>query len=365
MTAAAATAPAASELDYRPSFPPDRSLGIGIVGCGQIVRAAHLPAYRQYGLNVVGVHSRRRESAVAVAAQFSIPHVFESLDDLLADPDIRVVDIATWPDERLELIRRALAAGKHVLSQKPLAPLAAAAGPLVDEAERRGLRFAVNQNGRWAPPWRLATLLVRSGAIGDVTAVTHLLANDFSFVIGRRPDEIQHFLIYDYCAHWFDITRCWLEDKTPSFVRAREYRTPNQPAESRAAWGGWIDIAYDDGSNAVIRSVGGRGTSAPSAPFWIHGTEGTIRGSVVGLADPVAGEWVELEREGVCSRFTLEGSWALDGFAGAMAELVTAIAEEREPYNSARHNLLSLQLTLAACRSAEEDGRPVSPDEVR
>jgi hypothetical protein len=43
-----------------------------------------------------------------------------------------------------------------------------------------------------------------------------------------------------------------------------------------------------------------------------------------------------------------------------MGELVTAIAEGREPYNSARHNLLSLELTLAACLSAEEDGRPVA-----
>ena len=43
-----------------------------------------------------------------------------------------------------------------------------------------------------------------------------------------------------------------------------------------------------------------------------------------------------------------------------MGELVSAIAEDREPYNSARHNLLSLELTLAACRSAEQDGAPVS-----
>ena len=43
-----------------------------------------------------------------------------------------------------------------------------------------------------------------------------------------------------------------------------------------------------------------------------------------------------------------------------MGELVTAIAEKREPYNSARHNLLSLELTLAACLSAEDDGRPVA-----
>jgi hypothetical protein len=47
-----------------------------------------------------------------------------------------------------------------------------------------------------------------------------------------------------------------------------------------------------------------------------------------------------------------------------MGELVTAIAEDREPFNSARHNLLSLQMTLAACHSAEEGGRPVTLDEI-
>ncbi|CAN5691031.1 hypothetical protein BH20ACT14_BH20ACT14_18920 [soil metagenome] len=69
---------------------------------------------------------------------------------------------------------------------------------------------------------------------------------------------------------------------------------------------------------------------------------------------------LELERDGATTRLQLVGSWHTDGFAGAMGELVTAIAEEREPYNSARHNLLSLELTLAACRSAEDDGRPVA-----
>ena len=50
-----------------------------------------------------------------------------------------------------------------------------------------------------------------------------------------------------------------------------------------------------------------------------------------------------------------------DGFAGTMGELLTAIQEDRAPYHSARHNLLTLQMTLAACRSAELDGDPVEP----
>ena len=74
-------------------------------------------------------------------------------------------------------------------------------------------------------------------------------------------------------------------------------------------------------------------------------------------------ELVELERDGVTSPSTLEGTWNPDGFAGTLAELADAIAEDREPFNSARHNLLSLAITLAACRSAEEGSRLVSLDE--
>jgi hypothetical protein len=81
---------------------------------------------------------------------------------------------------------------------------------------------------------------------------------------------------------------------------------------------------------------------------------------VLGSGRVPGSEVVELERDGATTRYQLDGTWNSRGFAGTMGELVTAIAEGREPSNSARHNLLSLELTLAACRSAEEDGRPVA-----
>jgi hypothetical protein len=120
-----------------------------------------------------------------------------------------------------------------------------------------------------------------------------------------------------------------------------------------------VEIHYEDGASAFVRSVGEGRTERPSCPFWIHGTEGTIRGSVL-----LGSDFVELERNGVSTRYALEGAWYPDGFAGALGELVSSIAENREPFNSARHNLLSLQMTLAACRSAEEGGRAVSLDEI-
>jgi predicted dehydrogenase len=351
--------PAVAAPPHRPSFPSGYRPGIGIVGCGGIVQLAHLPAYTKYELDVVGVFDRAHEATNGVRDRFPIVgHVFESLDELLARPEIDIVDIATPTAVRAELVLRALEAGKHVLSQKPFALDVAMARRLIEEAERRAVLLAVNQNARWAPPWRVATVLVEQGEIGDVSAVTHLYEHDFDWTIGTAYDEMEHFVLYDFSMHWLDITRCWLAEKPVSAVRAVEYRAPTQRPGQTAPWGLWVVVEHADGSNALIRSVG-TATGRPGNPFWIHGSEGTIRGSVRKGTD-----FVELERDGSSVRFSLEGEWLPDGFAGAMAELCTAIAEDREPYNSARHNLRSLQTTLAACRSAEEDGRPVALDEV-
>jgi predicted dehydrogenase len=336
------------EVSDQIPLPPKHDYGIGIVGCGQIVRNAHLPAYAAYGCDVVGVYDVRPDAAEGLDV-----HVFPTLDELLADLRVGVVDVATHPVERVNLVRRALAAGKHVLAQKPLASDLDLAASLVDEAERAGLRFAVNQNGRWAPAWRVATGLVEGGRVGDVAAVTHLLDKDFGFSVGTWAGALEHFLIYDYCEHWIDISRCWLDGNTPVQVRAREYRAPNQPPESEAPWGGWIEIAYADGASVSIRSVGGSATSTPSCPFWIHGSEGTIRGSVLG------GDFVELERDRAFTRYPLEGEWHVDGFAAAMGELMCAVAEDREPENSVADAVLSVRLVLAAKESAERGGAPV------
>jgi predicted dehydrogenase len=344
--------------DYRPLFPENYRPGIGIIGCGGIVKGAHLPAYQKYGLNVVGAYDLRPEATEGIQEKFGVRRICHSLEDLLADPEIEVVDIATFPAQRIALIHAALDAGKHILAQKPLALEVAAAREVVEKAARLGLKIGVNQNGRWAPSWRIATLLVQEGAIGEVLAVTHLYDMKFGWIPGTAFDELEHFAIYDYSVHWIDITRCWMEGKQIESVRARDYRTPNQPDAGKTPWGMWVEFSYTDGSSAMIRGVGCAETGIKGHPFWIHGSEGTIRGSVLG------NDWIELEQQGHVIRYKLDGAWFPDGFAGTMAELLSAIAEDRQPFNAAEHNLLSLQMTLAACQSADQNAHPIPVCEV-
>ena len=346
--------------DYRPRFPRGERLGIAILGCGEIAQKAHLPAYRDHDLDVVGVWSRTAATTETVPERFPfVRRVYATGQELLSDPDVQIVDIATRPEQRLEWLAAAVSAGKHVLAQKPLTTDLASLAPVLDEADRRGVRVAVNQNGRWAPAWRLATLLVNDGAVGDVVGVTHLHDKPLPPIAGTAFDEMGHMLITDYLMHWIDITRCWLAGKQVGTVQARDHRTPGQPGAAKNPWAATMQIQCRDGAEALVRVVGDVRTGRPACPFWIHGTEGTIRGSILGGSD-----FVELERDGTPIRYPLDGEWFVDGFAGAMGELMCAIAEDREPYHSAAHNVPSLRLMLAARDSAERDGAVVPAGQI-
>ena len=308
----------ASAPDYRPSFPAEYRPGSGssaAAGSSSSRTCRHTPIT---AWTWSGSTTRLRRDATAIRERFPVVGgCSRRLDELLDDPRIEVVDIATHPAERLELMRRALEAGKHVLSQKPLrARPAGAARELVEDADRHGLRLAVNQNGRWAPAWRIATLLVQQGAIGEVCAVTHLYEHDFDWMLGDWPDELEHFVIYDFsgaldrhhallAGREDDPRRPGARVPDPGAARRRARRrgAPGSPSSTRTG-------------RARRFAASARRATRPGNPFWIHGSEGTIRGSV--RKGPISSSW---SATGPSRATRLVGEWMPDGFAGTMGEL--------------------------------------------
>lgn len=342
-----------------PNFPaPELRGGVAILGCGSIAKTAHLPAYQQHGVGVTGVWSRSAQATADVLSTFPVvEQVYASPEQLFADPRVRIVDIATPTEGRMAWIEAAIGAGKHVLAQKPLTtdPAELDALPaLLERASAEGLRIAVNHNGRWAPPWRMATMRARSGAIGDVVGVTHLHDKPLPPLVGTPFDDIDHMLVTDYLMHWIDITRTWLDPARVVSVQAFDSRVPGQPPKSRNPWSATISMTCDTGATATIRIVGDVQTSQPSCPFWIHGTRGVLRGSVLTNSDQLV-----LDQDGTSVDIRLEGQWFVDGFAGTMGELMSAIAEDREPENSAADAARSARVMIAARDSAERSGAPV------
>ncbi|SEQ36919.1 Gfo/Idh/MocA family protein [Microlunatus flavus] len=346
-----------------PRFPADRS-GVAVLGAGTIAQSAHLPAYEKFGVGVRGVWSRDPARTSDLLERFpSVGRVYASADELLADPGVRFVDLATGPQGRLGWIARAVEAGKHVLAQKPVVatPEDLAALPaLLERADAAGVRVAVNQNGRWAPPWRLTTELLRRGDVGEVVGVTHLLDKPLPPLVGTPFDDVDHMLLTDYLLHWVDVTRTWLATAPDGrgevvAVRARDTRVPGQSAAARNPWSATVELETRGGATAVLRLVGDAVASTPSCPFWVHGTGGTLRGSVLLDSDRLSLDRGEGETD-----LPLAGAWFVGGFAATMGELMCAVAEDRQPENSAADAARSVALVLAAAASADRGGAPVA-----
>src|SRR5579864_6043165 len=94
-------------LTFLPRLPTRRDWRIGCVGAGFIMRDCHLVAYRGAGFNPVAITSRNPDNAREVASRHGIPTIHATVDELLADPAIEVLDIAVPPDAQPGIIREA------------------------------------------------------------------------------------------------------------------------------------------------------------------------------------------------------------------------------------------------------------------
>src|SRR5947209_173991 len=142
-----------------------------VVGTG-FIGPVHVEALRRLGRPMVGVVGSSPERGRTAAESLNITRAYDSFDDLLADPLISVVHLASPNHLHFEQCRRALGAGKHVICEKPLALTAAETGELVALAARTQLVAAVNYNVRFYPLCLEARQRIADGQLGRVYHVT-------------------------------------------------------------------------------------------------------------------------------------------------------------------------------------------------
>jgi predicted dehydrogenase len=342
LVAKAAAEVEAPDLPYHPPMPRDRSMAIALVGAGGI-SGAHLDAYARYGFNVVAICSRDLERARARRdAHFPRARVTDDFDSVLRDAQISVLDLTTHADARLDLMRRALKVGKHVLSQKPFVDNLDDGRELVELAGRGNVKLAVNQNGRWAPHLAYIREAVRADLVGEVTGVHVEIRWNHGWIAGTPFEVVDDLILWDFGIHWFDFLTSVIGDRA-RFVHATTARAVGQSvrppllAQALVAFdGGQASLVFDGATRYGARDstavIGAKGVAFSQGPDLGHQT-------------------VELHTEVGVARPRLSGAWFNDGFAGAMGELLSSVEEDREPLNSARGNLASLRLCQAALRS--------------
>lgn len=346
----------APTLPYQPRDPQHYRPAIGLIACGGITQA-HLSAYTKAGYNVVALCDLIEERAKKRQEQyFPNADIYTDYRELLARPDIEVVDIATHPADRVAPIAAALRANKHVLSQKPFVLDLDTGQKLVDLAARQGRKLAVNQNGRWAPHFSYIRQAVRQDLIGDIISIHQGVHWDHSWTVGTPFDNIHDLVLYDFAIHWFDFFSHLLGDRKPTRVQASRSYAIGQKA--RPPLLAQVLIEFEGGQGSLVFDAGLPYGSQDTT--FVGGTKGTLRSTGSSLSE----QQVTLYTADGYSSPTLKGNWFYEGFHGTMGELLCAIEEDREPINSAQENLNSLALCFAAIASAT-DGEPKVPGQVR
>ena len=181
---------------------------------GGFIGPVHVEALRRIGVDVVGVLGSSFDRANQVARRLAIPTVYRDLDELLADPRVGVVHVASPNEHHFEQARRVLESGRHVVCEKPLATSARETEILRALADSRPAQAAaVNYNIRYYPICHEIRERITTGALGRVLSVTGsyvqdwlLYPEDYNWRV-ERDGGTNLRAVADIGTHWMDLAQ--------------------------------------------------------------------------------------------------------------------------------------------------------------
>jgi predicted dehydrogenase len=272
-----------------------RAVGAAVVGTG-FIGPVHVEAVRRLGHRVVGILGSSPAKSRAAADALGLEVGYPDLAALLADRRVEVVHLASPNVAHFDQCKQALAAGKHVVCEKPLAMTAAETAELVRLAAATDRVTAVNYNVRFYPQVLAARGRVRRGEVGDVFHVTGSYLQDWLHeptdfnwrVLPEHGGDLR--AVADIGTHWLDAV-CFVTGLDVVEVCA-DLRTVH-PVRQRPAGGS---------ETFTIQASGGAPTPVPTDDY----------GSVLvkfgnGAAGCVTVSQVTAGRKN-CLRFDLAGS---------------------------------------------------------
>jgi predicted dehydrogenase len=358
-------------LNHVASPPSRKDFAIGVIGAGFIVRDIQLVAYQKAGYNVVGIASDNQAQAAEVAELRGIQRCYDTVEQLLDDPGIEVVDIAVPPHVQREVIDVVLERRDHIRgihAQKPLAMNYADARGIVERCEEAGVVLAVNQNMRYDQSVRALKHLLDRGDLGEPVLGTIEMRAIPHWQTWMRDYGKVTLLVMSI--HHLDTFRYWFGN--PDWVYTSARPDPRTKLEHRDGVVLYI-LEYDTGLRAsawddVWAGPVREGAASDSYIKWrVEGTDGLAQGTIGWPSYP--------NREPSTMRFATKQHpdiwiapqwpevWFPDAFAGTMGGLLDALANGTEPVISGRDNLNTVAL-VDACYLSLDEHRPVRLDEI-
>ncbi len=377
------------------------TIGIGLVGYGYIGRV-HTLSYRELPvyypgtlpkLSLAAVCTSHAESARAAAAEGGYAASFSDVGELVRLKEVTVVDCSTPNYQHRQTLLAAIAAGKHVYCEKPLALNAAEAREIVRVAEKAGVSVGMTFNYRFVPAITRARQMIADGALGEIynfrAEYFHTGYQDPQRPLGwRMKQELSGGgALVDMGSHLIDLVRHLLGELHSVRAIMKTY-IKQRPVERGSRTLG--DVTVDDAAWLEVRLAGGGfGTievsrfatgSLDDLNLEIYGSKGALRFSLMdanwlywfdgtkagGFLGGDLG-WTRLETVQHYKGAAVPPARSILGWTRAHAEcqyaFLRAVAEGKKPEPGIRDGLLNQLILDAAYASAKSDSWVTVPTE--
>lgn len=321
----------------------------GVLSTANIGRAAVNPAIgASSNGTLAAVASREAERAQAFAAKHSIPVAYGSYDALLDDPDVDAVYLPLPNSLHRTWVLRAVAAGKHVLCEKPLALNAAEAEEMAAAAREHGVKLMEAFMYRFHPRTERIIEMVRGGRVGTVGAVR----SAFTFRL-TRPDDIR--LDADLGGGSLMDVGCYCVNVSRTMIG-------EEPEEVQAT-ASWTDSGVDDRLAGLMRFPGGAVAHFDCALtlerceyYEVGGTDGVLRASKAFL--PGTSEVCIEEARGRAGT-TVHPVDGVDEYRLMVEHFADCVLHDRSPRWPVEEAAANLRAISALYRSARAGGAVV------
>ncbi len=319
----------------------------GLIGASDIAATRMVPAFNSLeGTSVDAVVSSNPERAREYAARNAIPRAYAALDELLADPEIDAVYISTTNEHHRDQAIAAATAGKHILSEKPLALTLEDALAMERACIEHGVVFGTNHHLRNAATHRTIRRLVSEGQIGQPLA-----ARVFHAVY--LPPRLQGWrltnphsgggVVLDITVHDVDTLRFDLDDdpiEVTAMIANHGMAGPGLPDSAMTIMRFSGDVLAQTHDAFTIGNA--------RTGFEVHGSEGSIRCTEAMTQEPDGD--VFLIRSGKEAQVDIGERENL--YVRSIRRFNEAIRGEGEPAATGRDGIWSLATALAAIESA-------------
>ena len=218
---------------------------IGLVGCGGIANGKHMPSLsRLKNVELVGFCDIVEERMLKAAKQYGSADAKTYADyrKMLEDKTIDVVHVLTPNDSHAEVTIAALEAGKHVMSEKPMAKTAADAKRMVEAAERTGKKLTVGYQSRYRPDSQFLHKFIQDGKLGEIYyAKAHAIRRRAVPTWGVFLDEEKQGggPLIDIGTHALDLTLWLMDNYKPKMVVGSTFKKLSHKENAANAFGPW------------------------------------------------------------------------------------------------------------------------------